>query len=291
MKKIISVLLSLVMCFNMRCTCFASNKPMENRRNSYGEMISAEQTTNEGKIMLTYTENEDGTSSYYSYLNGQLTGYTKFKPGNNYYDLATCITPYSRSNPHWERIYVTPSGNVRNISPRKTSRDIGYMHYSNSMTGEVFSIFCYVDEWYLEEKTTTIAGTWANMAAFTTWLVLQIGVLPALGTNIANAFLYEGLVSLVGNSVQSTLSTEVTANIVEQRIYGNSTTHPDKPTGDLGEGQIVYVTTDNTSYAGETFYSGYTTHDWGTVDLGRMMFWKVYGIEYTPTSWTGLEGR
>lgn len=33
-----------------------------------------------------------------------------------------------------------------------------------------------------------------------------------------------------------------------------------------------------------------TSHMWGTGELGRMMFWKVFGVEYTPTSWTGVNG-
>jgi len=80
------------------------------------------------------------------------------------------------------------------------------------------------------------------------------------------------------------LTYTVKANVYDQTIVGNCTYHSGKPEGTLA-GQIAYV---NTGSGLKLYKSGYNTTMWGTGELGRQMFWKVWGTEYIPTSWTGL---
>ena len=66
-----------------------------------------------------------------------------------------------------------------------------------------------------------------------------------------------------------------------QHIYGECTSHSGKNEG-LLEGTYIY-------YDGEIITEGYTTRMWGQDALGRMMFYKVIGVEYIPTSWTNVD--
>lgn len=286
MKKLFSLMLTIVIIFSLGAPAYAA------QTDAVEESVFLETDTAIGHIKITYTESASGALSMYEYQNGELAVMTRYTPGNTYYERLYVTQNQSRStySTIWEPVDFSDA--IIELPPvavpfADNTRHIGYMHYNNVYTGEILSIKCHVDEWYSPEKKVMIAGTWGNIIDLGTFIVGAIGLPATLASNVAYALLYAGAVGYIGNELKTLVSTEVTANIIEQRIYGVCTSHSGKPVGDLGDGKITYVTTDNNKYAGETFYEGYTTHDWGTSSLGRMMFWKVFGVEYTPTSWTG----
>lgn len=283
MKKFLSIILSLVMVFSLSATAFAT---------SSNEDTLLELNTEVGQIKLTYTEDAAGNISMFEYRDNALYVKTKYTPGNTYYERLDATQSQSRSiQSNWE--VVDFSNSITELPPpimlfADNTRHIGYMHYNNVYTGQILSIKCHVDEWYNSGKKVLVSGTYGTLVDLATFIVGGIGLPAAIGSGVAAALLYAGVVAWVGGVLKTAVSTEVTANVIDQRIYGVCTSHSGKPTGDLGDAKIIYVTSNNSSYAGETFYEGYTTHMWGTGELGRMMFWKVFGVEYTPTSWTGV---
>lgn len=223
----------------------------------------------------------------------QASNTTKYTRGNTYYERMEASQRHLLSTrSKWE--VVDFSDSVKNLSPQimlrasKTQRQLGYMYYYNAIMNDTLAIKCHVDEWYNDGKTVKVSGVFGGIADLTTFIAGGIGVPAAIASGIAANLVYAGIVVFMGAVLKAIVSTNVKANVVEQRIYGVCTSHSGKPMGDLDEARIIYVTSDNKRYAGETFYEGYTTHLWGTGELGRMMFWKVFGVEYTPTSWTGV---
>lgn len=286
MKKFLSLLLIVVMLFSLGSTAYAAQDEASK------ENVFFDANTEIGHVKVTYTQDSAGSLSMYEYHNGTLAVMTKYTPGNTYYERLTTTQNSLRSSA-WE-VVDFPAAFIENSSSAilraDSTRQLGYMHYNNTLMGEILSIRCYVDEWYSPQKKVMISGTWGTIVDLATFVVGAIGLPAAIASGVVSSLLYAGIVGFVGNTLKTLVSTEVTANVVEQRIYGECTSHTGKPLGDLGDARIIYVTTNNSSYAGETFYEGYTTHDWGTSSLGRMMFWKVFGVEYTPTSWTGVYG-
>lgn len=277
MKKFLSIILSLVMVFSLSATAFAT---------SSNEDTLLELNTEVGQIKLTYTEDAAGNISMFEYRDNALYVKTKYTPGNTYYERLDATQSQSRSiQSNWE--VVDFSNSITELPPpimlfADNTRHIGYMHYNNVYTGQILSIKCHVDEWYNSGKKVLVSGTYGTLVDLATFIVGGIGLPAAIGSGVAATLLYAGVVAWVGGVLKTAVSTEVTANVIDQRIYGVCTSHSGKPTGDLGDAKIIYVTSNNSSYAGETFYEGYTTHMWGTGELGRMMFWKVFGVEYTP---------
>ena len=70
-----------------------------------------------------------------------------------------------------------------------------------------------------------------------------------------------------------------------QEIHGTSTSHSGYPHVVL-DGTYAFVTIN-----GETVVEteGYTVRSWGDPGMGRWMMYNLFGIDESPTSWTGLD--
>lgn len=291
MKKLTSLLLALFMFISLSTPAYATEITDTNVTD---EETFFELTTSEGDIKVTYIdEGNTGTLFMFEYHNNELYETTRYTAGNTYYERSFVAPSLScfKYPSKWEVIDFSDTVSETSAilaTNGKTTRNLGYMHYNNQYMGEILSIFCYADEWYNPGKTVTLSGSLGTAIECATWIVGALGLPSIIGKGVLASLAYASIVVLVGDILKAPVSTKVTANVTDQRIYGDCTSHTGKPKGDLGDASITYVTTDSAKYAGQLFYNGYTTHDWGTGDLGRMMFWKVFGVEYTPTSWTGV---
>lgn len=284
MKRLLSFILALSMVFTMFPTALAQ---------SNNEQTLIEINTDIGLIKVTGIEDASGNISMFEYRDGKLAIMTRYTRGDTYYERFEVSQGQSRSAANWE--VVNFSDAIAEVPPVITpfahnTRHIGYMHYNNQIIGEIYSIKCHVDEWYLPDKIVTVSGTFGSLIDFIQFLAGAVGISIGIASKVADGLITALIIHLVSGAVKTLVSTDVTANVIEQRIYGVSTSHSGRPVGDLGDGKITYVTSSNPKYKNKTFYEGYTTHLWGTSGLGRMMFWKVFGIEVIPTSWTGVDG-
>lgn len=283
MKKLLSIVLALTMVFTLSATAFAA-QPTD-------EQTLIEVNTDEGLIKVTGIEDAAGNISVFEYHNDELAIVTRYTPGETYYERLEVNESQLPSGATWE--VVDFSDSIVETPPAITpfaqkTRQLGYMYYNNQLVGEIYAIKCHVDEWYDEGKKVEISGNLGTLADFVQFIVGALGISLGIAGKLAQKLTSAAVVAIVGGVVKTLVTTEVTANVTDQRIYGVCTSHSGKPIGDLGNASIIYVTSDNSRYANDVFYEGYTTHMWGTGELGRMMFWKVFGVEYTPTSWTGV---
>lgn len=102
----------------------------------------------------------------------------------------------------------------------------------------------------------------------------------------ATMIISSALWSFVGDEVTNLLVTWVQADVYHHEIQGVSTTDPNTTNIGYLNGDTVYVS-DGSGYDGMQRV-GYTPYLWGTGTLGSQMFYKVYGVEYTPTSWSNM---
>ena len=284
MKKFIALLLTMTMFFAFCVPAYANSPYDVSGSNANGEISCLKLIADIGEIEITYLEGEDGVTYMYEYHNGVLYETTRFVEGNTYFERSFASSSRAASN--WEvvdfsdRIVATPS----TFAARNTVRDLGYMHYRSPYSGELSSIFCYVSESVNDDARVRVSGTLGTLVEAAAFVAGALGIPASLGTGIISAFVYAEVISLINGIAQAVVSTTVSANVISQTIHGNSTTHS-KPEGIL-TGTIAFVKTDSSKFAGQYFYDGYTTSDWRTDNLGRMMFWQVYGVENVPTSWS-----
>lgn len=306
MKKIMSIVVVFAMLLSLSISAFAVGEEKVTDvggDDNYEEKIGLELVTENGVVQVSYAEDKCGYTYFWERVDEDVRAVTRVIPGSGYYErlvtdntivtgqASDFIARAATDDCCWETVSfadkVSVTANVA-ATTNRTTRDLGYMHYYNQTMNEVYSIFCYVNEWYNAGKSVYIDGVYASFADVATFLVGAIGLPASIASGFVANLAVSGLLLIVGELIKAADRTEVTATEVEQRIYGNCTSHSGKPTGDLGEARIIYVSTDSPRYAGETFYEGYTVRHWGTDALGRAMFWRVFGVEYTPTSWTGV---
>lgn len=293
MKKVISLLMVVIMCLSLSVSAFADTPDAGVSEADSTEIVWFTYDSSDGTIEATYTETDDGFSVF-EYHDGELYEMTRYTYGNTFYERQYVNSQSDQGvathqNSEWEIVNIESATTKApaTLTPRwKTTRDLGYMHYRG--VTETYSIFCYVEEWYNDAKTVTLSGKIGSAADCATTIAGTLGLPASIATGLVSTLIYAFVLKVVNNIVHAVVDTDVTADVVDQRIHGDCTSHSGKKHGDLGDASIINVTSDNSKYSGETFYEGYTTHMWGTGELGSQMFWKVFGVEYTPTSWTGI---
>lgn len=165
------------------------------------------------------------------------------------------------------------------------NRPLGYMHYNNGII-PVISIYCHVEEeGYNNKQFTLNAGTAKTLAEWTAWVMAQMVVMGSTAGVVAKFVTKWVVRNVLEETVEGMYMALITKTIdctyYNQHIYGECTSHSGKNEG-LLEGTYIY-------YDGEIITEGYTTRMWGQDALGRMMFYKVIGVEYIPTSWTNVD--
>ena len=293
MKKIVSLLLAVALCVSLTTPALAAEStPVQKTvgvQNSKGETIGVVYNTPDVEIVVTYVEEDSGFATLYEYHNGVLIEMAQVMPGASCYNRAVISEATTRSGVVWERVDIASNTNdeaTPYVVTRKTTRTLGSMHYVNSIMGQTYSIECEVDEWYLDEKEVEVQGTLGKIVEAAAFFAGVLGLPIAASTALVNSLIEAALLYVFEEILHAATMIEVTANVIEQRIYGECTSHSGKPIGDLGDAKIISVSSNSSKYPGETLYEGYHTDMWRTNELGSAMFWKVFGVEYTPTYWT-----
>ena len=288
MKKTISVILILAIFFSLSAPSLAHD---------------SSKALNTGEPVLTYKDETctievfaettpDGTVLLSEYHDGVLFEQVRYRDGSTFFERRFYTSSESNLaaeiNGEWESVNALPSAEAAMplSANGRVVRDLGYMHYYNGFLDDTYTISCYVEEWFNPQKIITISGARGTISEFTANVALSLTLSSKISSDFVAAIIGAGVASVISGIVHFFTDVEVRANVIDQRIFGNCTSHSGKPTGDLGNASIAYVTSTDSRYAGDTFYDGYTTHMWETDDLGCMMFYKVFGVAYNPTSWS-----
>lgn len=265
------------------------------------ETISLAYLDGDGNVnVLSSYFNEDGSESTFAYVNGTLTEMGRIYAEEGYYEYAVVPSSFTLSESatvQFERIEVerlnetTSTASIDSISPYAlpTTRTLGYMEYT-TLSNVRYSILCQVNEWTLDGITiSSRSGNLGTVLQFAMWLASLYGIPEAIASNIVANLIVNVVIEFTGSVLQTIVTTKFLGTEVHQEISGQerspSTTH----SGDLGRGIIKYPqvigAATYTHYDEPYETEGYTTELWRTGELGRAMFYEVFGIEYTPDTW------
>ncbi len=275
-KKMMSLILVIAFMFSLSANAFVV---ADNKESVIYNCVSDTGT----QIRITELKNSDGSFTYSEYWDEKLQESHTTVPGSGF---VTSETYKNGKKVSIKTEKISDNFSTSNYATTgRQDRTLGYMNYNNGIIAPI-SILCYVEEYYSPNNSYVVN---ANIAmGLSEWITRFVGALGFAGgvaTGVVTTMMADKLLSgVINNLVTSLVTTNVTANVYDQTIVGNCTTHS-KPERRLPKGQIAYV---NTGSGLKIYKDGYNTTMWGTGELGRQMFWRVWGTEYTPTSWTGL---
>lgn len=293
-RKILAAMLAMLMVLQMIPATFAEEIFSINDH-IRGKVIEfsadATNSVSANDTIISYEENQDGSITVYQYKNGELIEAHTTIPGS----LVVHHEYYEENHVRQNVEYIDINNNEEEDSvSRLTSTDspdyvnnrpLGYMHYNNGII-PVISIYCHVEEeGYNNKQFTLNAGTAKTLAEWAAWVMAQMVVMGSTAGVVAK-FVTKWVVrnvleETVGGMYMALITKTIDCTYYNQHIYGECTSHSGKNEG-LLEGTYIY-------YDGEIITEGYTTRMWGQDALGRMMFYKVIGVEYIPTSWTNVD--
>ena len=277
MKKIVSILLSLTICFMFCAQAFAVNTDEE---------VISSMTTSEGQqYQITSTES-NGAYTLRGYLNDVLTEEYTVIPGSAKYTKITYDNSGEASNQTVviDNAITTPKSVIP--SPMLIASNGGYMgsmFYDNIQY--TYKIDCYA-------TASSSASYWdvqsfsGSMAELVVQLIGALGITASLATGVAQSFLVACLFVSIDNIIKNKTTLRLRSNVTSYNITGQST----NPIDHSNHSGVIYgkkaVITEQSKYYNQTFTEGYTPSMWGYGEFGRAMFKAVYNNDWTPTGWT-----
>lgn len=292
MKKLLSTILCLAMTFSLATPALAVS--FTTASGIKGEIIYQEGgsslSRSSSSVTVSSVQNQDGSCTIFQYSNGVLQEEHTTVPGSGlvsskiYNSDGTFSTSQKITRPNTFSAAATARGST-------STRPLGYMHYRNSFTQEIFSINCTVtDEQHINEPFTFYADTaWTLSELIANILsIWAFFANPAsLAKQVIDMLSDVGLLEYALNGVISAMITEtVRCTYYNQSIRGV----PTQPTGRGKEHTLTgtYCFLDVTG-SSNIRTEGYTVRDWGNASMGRWMMYNVFGIDNAPTSWTNLD--
>lgn len=292
MKKLLSVTLVCLMIMQIIPVSLASNVASD-QDNIKGEILNFTMDTvkkqSASNTIVSYEENSDGSVTVYQYKNGDLIEAHTTIPGSGvihheYYNGDDVTFSMEQVDVDYEVANFSSNVTRADTPDYVNNRPLGYMHYNNGII-PIISIYCHVEEEGYDDRGFTLReGTAKTLSEWTSWLLARIAVMGStvgVLAKMVSRWVVKGVLEEQLDDLFMVLVTKtITCSYYNQHIYGECTTHSGKDEG-LLEGTYIY-------YDGDIITEGYTTRMWGQDALGRMMFYKVVGVEYIPTSWTNV---
>lgn len=300
MKKFISTLLAVSLFMLSIVPANAAALPRTDTATPYiGEIMFQSVTPatrvadgSEEAITISYEKNDDGSFSIYQYENGTLTEKHTTIPGSGTVDhiyyhsdgTYTQSTEITQYNTQEIATYVNSDPNS-SLSSGASTRPLGYMYYNGPLVKETHGIRCYViDEQHINQPYTFRKGVGKSTADWISTILSVWGFsVGKLGATVVELLFNLGIFNGVLGGVL-TVATEKTVRCTfyNQEIHGE----PSQPTGKGKHGRLdgAYCFLDIATNRIKT--EGYTVRDWGDNSMGRLMFYKVFAIDESPSWWT-----
>lgn len=287
--------------------------PSVQRNSSNSSAPSARAPSSYVNTVISGSVNADGSVTTYQYENGVLIEYHTTIPGSgrvastylfadgsteSRVTFAKSPMPASNNNALQDLPLPTPLAltdyTKSDILSPTSIRNLGFMHYRNSWTQEIFSIDCEVIEKYNDyEYHTFYEGAADTLSFWTNTIISVFAFHKKLANEVANK-IFQRLVGygILAVGVDGLYHVLITKRLpcywYNQEIHGT-------PTAPSGRGKDCYLP-GVYAYADcgnglEVITEGYSVRDWGNPSMGRWMMYNVFGIDEAPTSWTNVDLR
>ena len=316
MKKFVSVILAVSMILSMSSTAFAVNVNDLAFRESSVEMDIAEINTDEiigreyliseevlsNGICSKYTalNHTDGSVTYRYYENDIKVREYNVVPGSGQYTVRDYRSEASVSSvaqePAEKVVYVGKAEKVNPVQRAAAGYEYwGTASYYNQWMDETYTVYCTIKEdtnglgsfsagGYYYDKLSFIAG----VVAFFLWPTkspLEKAADKIFDNARTKKFILECV--LADGTIQFVVDKvfRVDAEYTQYHIHGKGLNG--NPSGEFqsDDGYKAHIAADQGIFSGKTYSAIWTRDDWRNPTLGRLLFWNVYGNEYTPTSW------
>lgn len=277
MRKMTAIFTSILFVFTMFVSAHAINQTEMN--------IIYDVTSTDGvRTVICKEEIDSDTTCLYTYIDDELDSivtrtydisrenFSITKENVNNQEIIITDT-YTRSAPDIEPIMPFAHGVIAETI-------MGTVHYISSgvnLGARLSYSSTYTTEVEYEKPTTA-----TNIAAF----ILEFAGLGNVSDASVAAFVESaamGWFADVAGDVILWFTTEpLEATFYNHTVWGVDLRDDNNET--VLTGESFYVTEEGLSN-GQNFKYGYTPYDWGTGYLGSKVFYDLFGVNYTPTSW------
>lgn len=296
MRKLTALILSLIMVFSLSLPALAvavAPDALDVTTTGTDEEIIYQESYQNARgggtstVTVTSRANPDGSYTISQYNNGRVLEAHTTIPGSG----VVYHKEYLADGTVLKTTEITNQTAYSTNNHRSTStRHLGYMHYRNPYTQQIFSINCTViDEQHVNEPYTLHAGTAATLAQMISE-ILSVWAFVANPANLVKQMIDTmSDVGLLEHQINGIISVLITKTIYctyyNQEIVGT----PTQPSG-VGQEHSLYGTYCFLTNVGNTQIKseGFTVREWGNPSMGLLMMFNVFGIDEAPTSWTNL---
>lgn len=276
MRKIISILTSISLLFVISPATFALNS------SSYTTIYEA--TSDDGTHTVIYCEEvDDYTTIFYSYVDDVLNDIVT-RTFDDTRSSFTSVTESLDENGEYvvsdSETFVLEKSEIEPYAHGTNEYTMGTMHYVGANISRHVLLTCADD--YITgqtyEKPTLLTKTAKFISDFGGTFNLSAGAVGAFLDSPAFALFGE----IVGDVIEWFTSEKLEATAYLHTIFGNDISDP--TIEGMLTGESFFITEEGLHHE-ELITYGYTPYDWGTGYLGSAMFYELYEVEYTPTSW------
>lgn len=310
-KRIISVILTICTMVSLVIPAFATDNErlssedqavaanISLRENEY--IVCVDHLPNGGDSVITSYDRQDGMTEYVYYEKGEKIRTYTVMPGSGYYKVKENTSNVTRGmNDGSEKTVYVGTANQGGTSLAATnSSDYKYwgtVSYYNQFLNETYKIRCTIKEDVDTDGRFSPAAYYAEKASFLASVVsffffptkdpIERAAEKIFEEAVERAFFVK-IVNSAGSVVKYVLEKNfsVDASYISYRIKGVGTTG--NPSGEFEsrDGYKATVAASDGLFNKTTYTAIWTKDDWRNPTMGRLMFWEVYGNEYSPTSW------
>jgi len=277
MKKLIAILLTVAMSFSM-CSLVMATESDE--MNVVYDAISEDGI----RTKILSEKVDEYTTRLYSYTDGELTDVVTRTYDENRESFSLQVEEVS------DGIAVTTEVITKELSTSEpivpldhgtiAEYEMGTMHYIGGNLNLGVRLTCTTN--YLTNTTYEKDTAGTLVVRFISELAGELDLSEKAIGEFVESPMFKIFGRVLGGTIEWLTTKKLEAISYDHRIFGEQIGNESND-GWLS-GESFYITEEGEDF-NENFLYGYTPFHWGTAYLGQAMFYELFGVEYTPTSW------
>lgn len=262
-------------------------------------VVCVDTLPNGNESVITSYDKADGTIEYSYYENENLIRTYTVAPGSGYYTVKenTGENGLVAKRAIEKTVYVGTATNEKAAAISESGYKYwGSVSYYNPFMNETYTIRCTILEDVDTDGRFSPAAYYAEKASFLVSVVsffffptkdpIERAAEKIFDEAVERAFFVK-VVSSAGEVLKYVLEKNfsVDATYISYRIKGVGITGHPSGEFESRDGYKATVAASDGLFNKTTYTAIWTKDDWRNPTMGRLMFWEVYGNEYSPTSW------